>query len=425
MLAGTKGPNLAMTPARAGSVADSDAESPMDRSATSSPTNLGKKAPLMLGSMLSPAERAALQERYYGEPGMDDGPPELKPLSSSIANADPAKGKLYRATWGFRIPSGALSGVMSWDDRVAAVASRDGTVTTFAADKGNVIRTIRLPGANKGDEPPACTCLRFRPEVNNPPTKNVVAVGRANKVTYVHTTTGRVLTDIAEVDNSVLAVEFDPTGSKLATAGTDRTVRVYDDARRTVETELANSDNGKGHSNNVFALSWDPRNPALVVSAGWDNTMLLWDIRTPAARNGPVQNMFGVYCCGPDGVQFTEQSTVLAASWRKHHPLQVWDLRKGQLVTNFVLTSSKHGEESVKAYAARWGQPGSGCAKVMAAGGGGEDLRLARIFHKDGFCHGTFPTMSPVLSIALSKGPTGKRMLVCSDAEVAMLELDI
>lgn len=48
------------------------------------------------------------------------------------------------------------------------------------------------------------------------------------------------------------------------------------------------------HSNRVFCLKWNPYDPNLFFSGGWDKTVFVWDIRTKTA----VSKIFGIYMGG-------------------------------------------------------------------------------------------------------------------------------
>ena len=49
-----------------------------------------------------------------------------------------------------------------------------------------------------------------------------------------------------------------------------------------------------GHSNRVFAVKFHPADPHVLLSAGWDNTVQIWDLRV----EGAVRNIFGPHICG-------------------------------------------------------------------------------------------------------------------------------
>ena len=82
------------------------------------------------------------------------------------------------------------------------------------------------------------------------------------------------------------------------------------------------------HSNRIysvkFATGFSSHVDNLVISAGWDRTMQVWDLRVPGP---PVKSFFGVYLAG-DALD-AKDSEILTASHRPVGQLQLWDMRFG------------------------------------------------------------------------------------------------
>jgi len=77
-----------------------------------------------------------------------------------------------------------------------------------------------------------------------------------------------------------------------------------------------------GHSNRVFCVKFNPMSPYILLSAGWDNTMQVYDLRI----KGPVQSIYGPHICG-EAIDFKNDVTVLTGSYRGDDAIQLWDLR--------------------------------------------------------------------------------------------------
>lgn len=67
------------------------------------------------------------------------------------------------------------------------------------------------------------------------------------------------------------SLAFAPNGKQLASAGYDRTIKVWDVATRTLTSEL------KDHSDTVYGLAYHPQG-ALLASAGADRAVKVWDV---------------------------------------------------------------------------------------------------------------------------------------------------
>jgi len=56
-----------------------------------------------------------------------------------------------------------------------------------------------------------------------------------------------------------------------------------------------------GHSNRIFCVKYHPKDSNMLVSGGWDNTVMLYDVRS----GGPVQWAYGPHICGGDAIDFS------------------------------------------------------------------------------------------------------------------------
>lgn len=86
-----------------------------------------------------------------------------------------------------------------------------------------------------------------------------------------------------------------------------------------------------GHSNRIFALKFSSEDDNVLLSAGWDNTVLvtlqpgapalttpqIWDMRADT----PVRSIFGPHVCG-DAIDMSG-NVVLTGSYRPEKQLQV------------------------------------------------------------------------------------------------------
>src|SRR5204863_5937646 len=73
----------------------------------------------------------------------------------------------------------------------------------------------------------------------------------------------------------VRTVDWNITGSRLASGSTDKTIRIWNPEKPEVRYSLQL----KGHTQTVDQLCWDPVNADHLASASPDKTVRFWDYR--------------------------------------------------------------------------------------------------------------------------------------------------
>jgi WD40 repeat protein len=92
---------------------------------------------------------------------------------------------------------------------------------------------------------------------------------------------------------------------------------------------MPNDDSSAGHAQRIFALKYHPEDNNVFISAGWDNVLRIWDMRT---IGGLQRLIVGPHIAG-DGLDL-KGNQILTASWIQSNALQLWDYRKGTLLKN-------------------------------------------------------------------------------------------
>ena len=266
------------------------------------------------------------------------------------------------------------------DDRFVAAGCGDGTVRVYNAENGRLTYTLNggkpilTPRASGSDKEASIlngglptTAMRFRP-LGASKTRNVLLVANADgSVSHWHVTSGKCLHSTAEEGNQILCIDYNKDGSSFATAGKDHTVRVYDEATKSL---IAKMEGGlgtitPGHSNRIFSLKFNPVDANIIISGGWDNTVQIWDMRVGHA----VRSIYGPHICG-DAVDINaEGNTILTGSWRAKDQLQLWDYSTGELIESVSYGGESPREPSM-IYAAQFSK---GSGDLLAAGGSGSN----------------------------------------------------
>ena len=303
------------------------------------------------------------------------------------------------------------------------------------------------------------TTVRFRPQKAASKTRNVlVSCGANGAVQHWHVTSGKCIHLIEEEDdelvpskdgntsikrhyqNQIFTMEFNHDGTRFATAGKDYKVRLCkltcnlclacdfwacserllvatdDEATKSIISTLSRGV-GKmtpGHSNRVFSVKFHPLDEHLMLSAGWDNTVQIWDLRV----EGAVRNIFGPHICGDSMDIDCDGQEILTGSWRPDNQLQLWDFGTGSLIDTLEWPESMVSQEPCLVYAAQFSPDGR---QIAAGGSGANEVRVYD--RKSGECTATMGNLSSGV-YSLDWAPTCDK-LVCglSDGTCQIIHL--
>ena len=264
------------------------------------------------------------------------------------------------------------------EDKLLATGCGDSVVRIFHCDDGRLAYNLERDGVPTRLP---VTCLRWRPTTASSATKNVLLAANADgTVQHWHVTSRKCLHTISEEGNQVYALDYRADATMFATAGKDYAVRVYDEATKSVTAKLAQGWAGApsaGHSNRVFAVKFVPDEPQLLLSAGWDNTVQIWDLRT----SQPCASIYGPHVCG-DSIDVSGHE-VLTGSWRQNKQLQIWDRRNCELAVDvpFRPAAMDAGSAECHVYACQFTKPTAAGPGMIAAGGSGSNE--LKVFSKE------------------------------------------
>ena len=91
-------------------------------------------------------------------------------------------------------------------------------------------------------------------------------------------------------------------------------------------TSSATTPTGSGHSSRVYSLRFHPRDPDVLLSAGWDNVILFWSLSSGL----PFRCIYGPHICG-DSLDISDDGNlILAGSWRAEGALEIFNYHTGE-----------------------------------------------------------------------------------------------
>jgi WD40 repeat protein len=208
------------------------------------------------------------------------------------------------------------------------------------------------------------TSIRFNPQKP----KMFVSVSADGRIRE-WSTRKAVNTWSIQEENQIYALDLHPLGESFATAGQDKRIRIYDYAKLQEISKLEmtrdwDSPAVPGHTNRIFSILFHPANDHLLISAGWDDSIQVWDTRSEVA----IRSMFGAHVCS-DTLDVHDYH-LLTGSWRINDQLQLWDLR---MFKQEKVLKWKGDKNQCLVYASRFHPNGQ---YIMAGGSGTDEMRF-------------------------------------------------
>ncbi|ERL94164.1 hypothetical protein D910_11446, partial [Dendroctonus ponderosae] len=203
-----------------------------------------------------------------------------------------------------------------------AVGYADGVIIMYQSGTGEPVFTL-TDGDVKENRAPV-TSIKHRPVSKIYPITNCYTGTYANGCVKCWSYNFNQCLYTIREKRQTFGIVYHPRFPKFVTFGDDLKVYFYDEETKTQERVLSSSDNPEthdGHMSRVFAACFHPKNNYELLTAGWDDVVQFWDLRQPHA----ARHISGVHMCG-EGLDINQKGTeVLACSWQKEDPLQIFD----------------------------------------------------------------------------------------------------
>ena len=161
-------------------------------------------------------------------------------------------------------------------------------------------------------------------------------------VTHWHSSSGKVLHSIHELNNAINSVDYTRDFKQFATAGNDVCVRIYDENMKSIITSMRPYKfDEPGHSGRIFCLKFHPENDNMLVTGGWDKTIQFYDV-----RGGKIcHSIYGPEICG-DSIDLNG-NFVLTGGWSTSTQVKIWDIRNLKCVSEIIYET---GEKNYPTY---------------------------------------------------------------------------
>ena len=208
------------------------------------------------------------------------------------------------------------------NNKYIAAATNDGTIDIYNVN--NKALAYQIQGKNKVP----FSCVRWRQINDFNRTSNVLLTCNSEgEIQHWHMTTGKLMSTVKAPepgDPQLFNLDYNYDSSKFAVVGANGAVQIYDAQTRQREAFL-DGEGGiiPGHSNRTYSCKFvnDLDTPNLIVSGGWDNRIIIWDLRT----NTPVDSLYGHNICG-DAIDIAE-GIMLTCSFSDKDQIQMYDIK--------------------------------------------------------------------------------------------------
>jgi len=203
------------------------------------------------------------------------------------------------------------------------ISSTDRNVKEVILEDGEVVYPYTSPA----------TSTQWCPNKAN----RVVSGYAKGLIKYWDTETGKCNHTIETGKVSITCISYNHYDSKFAASANNK-IFLFDEKVGKVSLVLSGGpDAGKmdGHTSKVFQVLYLPFQRGVLLSGGWDNTILIWDDRLPRA----VSRIPGPHVCGLS-MDVSNGNHLLAGSWRRESNIQIFDLNTLELLKEI----DQHGE---------------------------------------------------------------------------------
>lgn len=330
----------------------------------------------------------------------------------------------------FKFPmkdTSVYSVAFSEDDKYLAISTDKGEVLIYSMKTKKHILTIPENPLKH-----SLGCLKWRKQSKNFFTKNVITFATSGgKIESYHINTKKRILSIQENflgDAQINCLDYSGDNYSLAVSGANPTVRVYDMETQKLKN-LLKAEEGLilGHSNRVFTVKF-LQDPNIILSAGWDQRILFWDLRTEK----PFDSIYGCKIYG-DALD-VKDGLLLTCNHRNKAQIQLYDLNSRKPIisqdgSDFPWMTDTFVTAKNQTFL-NFGKFDKITGKYILTGGtpgeeGGKDGCEAKIFDITGKHYVTFTNFSSGVLCGDISNNNDHVVLGTNDGEVRMYEINL
>lgn len=213
---------------------------------------------------------------------------------------------------------------MKWspDGQYLAIGCADGGVRILRGIDGKLAYRLSTSGGNQ-----PVTSLSWKSSLSNVGSSScLITTSSSGCIDIWHIQSSKCIYSINEENNQIFCFDISSDNKYFASAGKDKIIRIYDDETKKLYCSLERGFMSKhvGHSNRIFSLKWKPDDPNILLSGGWDNCVLMWDLRSKNC----FRSIFGPHIAGQ--TIDIQNDIIVTGSWRIKNTIQLFEFGTGK-----------------------------------------------------------------------------------------------
>ncbi|EGD74922.1 hypothetical protein PTSG_07149 [Salpingoeca rosetta] len=218
------------------------------------------------------------------------------------------------------------------DEKEISVGRKDGTVAVYKLEDATLSLSNILEAPSTGLPMPVMDIKYLPPSADNALGNIAICADASGFIRAWHTSSAQILHSVQSRSKEPAFTCMDVSETQIVASGYDHLLHVYDLetfkpqqtlGMTTAELGAMSEEGIISHTNRVFSCLFHPTERNIVLSGGWDRTVMVWDTR----QQNPVSHLSGPYIAG-DAMSFDASGDKLyTASYDPHTGLECWDFR--------------------------------------------------------------------------------------------------
>lgn len=289
------------------------------------------------------------------------------------------------------------------DGALVAYSNQPGNVTVISSYDGEVKRKLDQEYTNY----PVTGC-KFHPSEDS----LLITTTRDGCIFLYNLVRGELVNMSRHLGSNLLTMNVDSFGEIFAIGCADGSIRIYDieNLQRTKALVKMISRASTSQIINIYSLCFHPEDSNILLSAGWNDKVLFWDIRT----GNPERSIAGPHIRGP--AVDIHSDMIITGSARDKKQIEIWEFGTGKKVRDINWDMTLAGGNTLinTVKIARNGLD-------VLAGGSGVNVCQLYDFNQGKVIGQTAPFNSPIVSCSVS--PFGSGFVAGSETGEASCQM--